>query len=489
MTDRWLLIENGTVIDGDANPQVPDCSVLVRNARIVKLGAVDRDTDIPRGAQVEVIDARGKTVMPGLIDIHCHMTYGLARTEEEISVYTPPELRTLIAAANVEKVLAAGVTSISQPGGSYFIGVGLREGIKRGLVHGPRMTSAGRYLTTSNGLTDWFPDATGNPESSIGKLTNTKDQMVDEIRRQAKAGVDLIKLADSPYGDFQAFTNDELKMCADLAHQLGLKITIHARGDGEMNAAVNAGFDHIMHGNYMSDATIENLAKSQIPLAPTQLFMHHIVEFAEISRNRASIVEATKRMNDATQETLHRAYAAGVKFAMGTDSGFATVPYGEWHARELEMLMHYTGMSSLEAIQAGTKNGANAMGLPDDLGVLAEGKLADIIVVNGDPVADIRVLYTPGKVETVILNGEVQTFPDNIRERFMRNDYLPHEYGWEVLSYERAFEGAPQPKTQLDWTSEQRLDVINDVRKQEKIGALAVAGTAANRNGDGPAAE
>ena len=129
-------------------------------------------------------------------------------------------------------MLAAGVTSISQPGGSYYIGVGLREGIKRGIVHGPRMTSAGRYLTTSNGLTDWFPDATGNPESSTGKLTNTPDEMIAEIRRQKKAGVDLIKLADSPFGDYQAFTNDELKLCADLAHQLGMQITIHARGDG-----------------------------------------------------------------------------------------------------------------------------------------------------------------------------------------------------------------------------------------------------------------
>lgn len=473
MADHWLLIENGTVIDGDAHPPVPECAVLVHNARIVKMGRVDRETDVPRGARLTVIDARGKTVMPGLIDIHCHMTYGLARTEEEISIYTPPELRTLIAAANVEKVLAAGVTSISQPGGSYFIGVGLREGIKRGLVHGPRMTSAGRYLTTSNGLTDWFPDATGNPESSIGKLTNTAAEMVDEIRRQKKAGVDLIKLADSPYGDFQAFTDDELKLCADLAHQLGLQITIHARGDGEMNAAVNAGFDHIMHGNHMSEATIENLAKSQIPLAPTQLFMHHIVEFAEISGNRPSIVEATKRMNEATMDSLHRAHAAGVKFAMGTDSGFATVPYGQWHARELEMLMLYTGMSALEAIQAGTKNGANAMGLPDDVGVLAEGKLADIIVVDGDPLADIRVLYQPGKVLHVILNGQLQSFPDDIRTRFIRNDYLPHEYGWELLSYERAFEGAEAPKTQLDWTGEQRRDVVNDVRKQEKLGAAA----------------
>ncbi|WP_123026703.1 metal-dependent hydrolase family protein [Mycolicibacterium stellerae] len=471
MTDNWLLIDNGTVVDGDANPPMPGCAVLVHNARIVKLGAVDREADIPRGAQLTVIDAGGKTVMPGLIDVHCHMTYGLARTEEEISIYTPPELRTLIAAANVEKVLAAGVTSISQPGGSYFIGVGLREGIKQGLVHGPRMTSAGRYLTTSNGLTDWFPDATGNPESSIGKLTNTAAEMVDEIRRQVKAGVDLIKLADSPYGDYQAFTNDEMKVCADLAHQLGKRITIHARGSAEVAAAVAAGFDHIMHGNHMNDETIAKLAASQIPLAPTQLFMHHIVEFADISGHRQSIVDATARMNEATMDSLHRAYAAGVKFAMGTDTGFATVPYGQFHARELEILMLYTGMSALEAIQAGTKHGAAVVNLPDDVGVLAEGKLADIIVVDGDPLADIRVLYTPGKVTHVILNGSVQTFPEDIRTRFIRNNYLPHEYGWELLTYERVFEGGELPKTQLDWPREMRTDMVNDLRKYEKVGA------------------
>ncbi|CAN5215966.1 amidohydrolase family protein [soil metagenome] len=471
MSEKWLLIENGTVIDGDLTPPMENCSVLVLNARIVKMGSVDREVDIPRGADLTIIDARGKTVMPGLIDIHCHMTYGLARTEEEISIYTPPELRTLIAAANVEKVLAAGVTSISQPGGSYYIGVGLREGIKRGLVHGPRMTSAGRYLTTSNGLTDWFPEATGVPESSTGKLTNTPDEMITEIRRQAKAGVDLIKLADSPYGDFQAFTNDELKIAADMAHQLGRKITIHARGSAEMAAAVDAGFDHIMHGNYMDDQTVEKLAASQIPLAPTQLFMQHIVEFGKLSGNRQSIVDATARMNEATMDSLSRAYKAGVKFAMGTDSGFATVPYGEFHARELEVLMNYTGMTALEAIQAGTKHGANAINLPDDLGVLAVGMLADIIVVDGDPLKDIRVLYQPGKMAHVILNGVPQTFPDDIRTRFIRNDYMPHEYGWEILSYERAFEGGDRELTQLDWTRDMRGDTVNDVRKSEKIGA------------------
>ena len=158
------------------------------------------------------------------------MTYGESRTEEEIDLYTSPELRTLKAAFHAQKVLRAGVTGISQPGGSYYIGVGLREAIKDKIVTGPRMTAAGRYLTTSNGLTDWFPDSVGVPEGSIGIVHNTLDMMISEVRHQAKNGVDFIKLADSPYGDYQAFTGDEMKALADLAHQLGKKMTIHARG-------------------------------------------------------------------------------------------------------------------------------------------------------------------------------------------------------------------------------------------------------------------
>ncbi len=117
-------------------------------------------------------------------------------------------------------MLRAGVTGISQPGGSYYIGVGLREAISDGIVQGPRMTSAGRYITTSNRLTDWYPDSVGVPEGSIGIVANTLDAMINEVRHQVKNGVDLIKLADSPFGDYQAFTNDEMKAVADLAHQL-----------------------------------------------------------------------------------------------------------------------------------------------------------------------------------------------------------------------------------------------------------------------------
>ena len=175
MAERWLQIRGGRVIDGTGRPP-EQADVLVKNNRVVAVGNDSLGGEVPPPDRLQVIDAAGMTVMPGLIDVHCHMTYGEGRTEEEIDLYTSHELRTLIAAANAEKVLRAGVTSISQPGGSYYIGVGVREGIKRGLVRGPRMTTAGRYLTTSNGLTDWYPE--------LRRGTRGQHRRTDQHRRR-----------------------------------------------------------------------------------------------------------------------------------------------------------------------------------------------------------------------------------------------------------------------------------------------------------------
>ena len=157
---------------------------------------------------------------------------------------------------------------------------------------------------------------------------------------------------------------------------------------------------------------------------------------------------------------------------MNTPGGFAIVPYGEFHARELELLVTYTGMSPLEAIAAGTRNCAPMVNLEGEVGVVAEGRLADLIVVDGDPSTNLRLLYTPGKITHVILDGVVQEFPSDIRTRQMRNNYLPHDYGWEVMSYERAFDGGDRPVTQLDWTEEQRQDIVHDLFRRERAAAL-----------------
>ncbi len=421
----WLLITDANVIDGTGSPPLPRTSVLVRDMLIHRIGdARALRAAVPESDDVELIDATGKTLMPGLIDAHCHMTYGESRTEEEIDLYTSPELRTLKAAFNAQKVLRAGVTGISQPGGSYYIGVGLREAIREKIVPGPRMTSAGRYISTSNGLTDWFPDSVGVPEGSIGIVHNTLNAMISEVRHQVKNGVDLIKLADSPYGDFQSFTGDEMKVLADLAHQLGKKMTIHARGSAEVDAAVSADIDWIMHGNIMSDETISHLAESGTPLIPTLLLLSNIGDWGHLVGAPDGLRNGMKDMLEKSADALHRAHAAGVKLAMGTDSGFSVTPYGVWHARELELLMTYAGLSCLEAIQAGTSHGALMLGLEGRIGVLAPGMIADLLIVAGDPVADITVLQRRECIETVIQDGKIVVFDE---EKVARS--WPHDRG------------------------------------------------------------
>lgn len=400
-----ILIQGCDVIDGMGNPPQRDMDVLVEGNRIKRVEPHGRDWVEALPAAAERIDAKRKTVMPGLIDAHCHMTYGESFTQEEQDIYTSVESRTLRSAWNVQKVLFAGVTGISQPGGSYFIGVALRDGIKSGHVKGPRMTSAGRYITTSNGLTDWYPDDAGVIEGGIGIRCNTLDEMIAEVRRQVKNGVDLIKLADSPYGEYQSFRDVELQAIADLAHQLNRRCTIHARGDAEMRASVRAGFDWVMHGNIMKQETVDLLAETRTLLIPTLLLLHQWAEHGELIGSPRHISDACKRMLDRTHESLHLARDAGVLLGIGTDTGFSMTPYGEWHAKELELLMDYAGVSAVEAIAAGTYNNGRVLNLDGEVGGVAAGMLADLLVVDGDPTADITVLQDKTKFEHIILDG------------------------------------------------------------------------------------
>ncbi len=445
-----LVIRNCDVIDGLGNPPRRGADVVVEGNRVSEVrDAAQTGAAPPEGTTV--LDGTGKTVMPGLIDAHCHMTYGESFTQEEQDIFTSVEGRTLRAAWNVQKVLAAGVTGISQPGGSYFIGVAVRDGINAKRVKGPRMASAGRYITTSNGLVDWYPDDTGVVEGGIGIRCNTLDEMISEVRRQVKNGVDFIKLADSPFGEYQSFRDEELKAIADLAHQLKKMCTIHARGDAEMRASVLAGFDWVMHGNVMTRETVELLADRQTPLVPTLLLLDNWAEYGPLIGAPPFIVDGCKRMLDRTYESLHMAHEAGVKFVLGTDSGFAMTPYGEWHAKELELLMKYAGLNELEAIGAGTFNAGRTLNLEGQVGAVAPGMLADLLVVDGDPSQDITILQDKTRIETIILDGEIVEIDRNIEawpnERSLT--YASKNLTQELLRDVAAGNGSPGPAAQI----------------------------------------
>ena len=225
---------------------------------------------------------------------------------------------------------------------------------------------------------------------------------------------------------------------SDAAHRLNKRITMHARGSNNVDSAVAAELDWIMHGNALRDDTIERLADSQIPLCPALLLLGNLSEFGEAVGVPARKRDIYARVLESTAESLNKAREAGVTLIVGTDTGFACTPYGEWHARELELLMRYAGMTALEAIKAATHDCAVVLGDENDVGSLVAGKGADIIVVDGDPLADIRVLCDKRRIETVILRGEVQAFDDEV---------LAHAAPTTRLST------SPRPTSPMTWCS------------------------------------
>ena len=470
MASSWTLITGGTVIDGsDLPPQ--QTSVLVRDDVIHAVGADATRDSVPRGEPVRIVDAAGKWVMPGMIDAHCHMTYGESMSQEDQDLYTSVEGRTLRSAWNARKVLRAGITGISQPGGSYYIGVAVRDAIRDRMLPGPRMTTAGRYITTSNGLTDWYPEPVGVPDSSIGSLANTTAEMKDNVRRQVKNGVDFIKLSDSPFGEYQAFTGDELKAIADLAHQLNRGVTIHARGSAEVSAAVAAGFDWIMHGNVMTDEVIDQLAQSRIPLVPTLLLLANQADYGHLVGVPPEASDGCRRMLDKTADSLHRAHKAGVKMVMGTDTGFATTPYGEWHARELQLLMEYAGLSAMEAIQAATANAAPMLNMAGQVGEIRAGYLADLLLLADNPLRDIAVLQDPANIEVIIQGGEVleSLGPPDLPS-------WPHKrsrvQSTARLTRDVVMGGAAMPDHQPGWTRDEARDLFSDIARRGRDARL-----------------
>jgi len=467
---EWVLIEGGDVFDADHPEWKKATNVLVEGTRIAAVGPTATADAVPRGESLGIIDARGRTVLPGLIDAHCHLTYGDSRTQEEQDLYTGVEARTLRTAYNARRVLRSGVTSISQPGGSYYIGIAVRDAIAAGMVVGPRMTSAGRYLSTSNSLTDYYPDHGTKPDGGVGVLTNTIHEMTNEIRHQVKNGVDLIKLADSPYGQYQAFTNEELKRVTDLVHQLKKKVTIHARGSAEVDASIDAGVDWIMHGNVMTDDVIEKLAASKIPLVPTLLLLGNFADYGDLVGAPRGQRDGCRRMLEKTAPTLHKAHEAGVTFVMGTDAGFSVTPYGEWHARELALLMQYAGLSAHEAILAGTVNAAPMVGLEGRVGEIAPGYLADVIVVDGDPLADINVLVDRRRITHVLKGGQEVDLHETL-------DWWPHEraqvFSVADLTYDYVFgEGGVRDES-LPWREEEARDLLHDMEGASSTARIA----------------
>ncbi len=355
----------------------------------------------------EEVDTTGTTVMPGLVDGHMHISFGEAASEEELSIYTPAEYRAIRASVDAEKALMAGVTSSCDPGGPYSVAVAVRDAIEAGLVQGPRMACAGKQITTQQGISDGFPSWIGVPESSFGALVRNRDELLQEIRNEVKDGVNLIKIAGSGNSsdEYASFRLEELELAVDEAHRLGRPVTIHARSRQSVEYAAKAGVDWIMHASYMDNPTLEIVLEKEIPLLPAMTLLVNTLE-----ANRADLSpglrDRFKRELDAAATILGEAHRNGATLVGGSESGFAMTPYGQWHAREMELFVDLLGMTHFEALLSMTRN--SAITLPQharDIGTLTPGKYADLLVVEGAPDEDVTILQNRENIRSIVKAG------------------------------------------------------------------------------------
>jgi imidazolonepropionase-like amidohydrolase len=409
------LIDNGTLLDSTGRRPVPGTSVYVDGSTITKIGPEEevRAFALAKGAH-QVIDATGHTIMPGLIDCHVHPSYGDITSIEQLDIYTSREYRTLRGALACKKVLRAGVTAMCCPGGNWNINAALRDAVNSGLIEGPRMVAAARYIATWNATGSSFPSHMQHPPSSFVGIFNTRDEMIAEVRKEIKDGNDLIKVSGdgdtssaTGFGVTGSITLEDLKAIAEVTHLAGKRCTIHARSGAKAAAAAIAGFDWIIHASFMNEEQLGVILEHQTPINPTLSLLVNGVEWGPELGQPQAITDAFKREIEAASNILSKAHKAGVMLMAGTDSGQLGVPYGAWHARELEHMMNYLGMSSMEAIRAGTINAAFTLGMQDRIGTLEAGKLADLLVVDGDPLADIQVLQDPARLKVIMKDGAI----------------------------------------------------------------------------------
>lgn len=331
------------------------------------------------------------TALPGLIDVHTHLTYVL---DNRVSQGARAAAVVFLAQDNARKTLAAGVTTVRDLGASDYADIAMRDLINQGLMTGPRMFVAGYGLMVTRGRTPSANTADGPAE------------VMRVVRQQIAAGADCIKMYGSTgsgrdVSGYQTFTYDEMKAAVDAAHALGKRIAIHSYGPEGARDAVRAGADSVEHATDIDDATIAEMARRKTFYVPT---IDHNRYYAENYRRLNYPPKAVDDLNGFIQrnlQTARKAFAAGVRFAMGSDAVYTM--FGE-NTRELGWFVK-AGMTPEQALRAATTNAAELLGLENSVGAIRPGFLVDIVAVEGDPFADIDVVIH--KVRWVMKSGEV----------------------------------------------------------------------------------
>lgn len=404
------LIRNATLIDGTGRPPVVNAAILIKDNQIDSVGPAG-EIKLPDSEMIE-LDVGGGFVLPGFFDTHVHLLFegfNMVRDMQE-----PFSARFYKSVNYMRRTIEAGVTSVRDAGGAD---AGVKKSVDSGEIVGPRMQISISVLTITGGHGDgwmlsgneWelFPGYPGYPHG----LVDGEEHVRRKVREVLRAGAEVIKicatggvLSPTDHPEFIQFSPEELRIIVEEAKfRRGVKVMAHAQGAEGIKNAVRAGIHSIEHGIYLDDEAIDLMLENGTFLVPTLLAPVGVLEAGEKGGMPDYGIRKAREVIDIHKESIAKAYKAGVKIVMGTDS--AVTPHGE-NLRELGLMVDI-GMNPMETIVSSTSLAAECLGWEEHLGSLEPGKLADLIVTKSDPLKDIHSLENRDNIWLVMKDGVV----------------------------------------------------------------------------------
>ncbi|GAA0179945.1 amidohydrolase family protein [Clostridium sediminicola] len=410
------IVIKGRVIDATGSDAIENGVVVVEDNKIVQVGP-SKAVDIPNDA--EIIEIEEGTIMPGLIDAHVHMGLG---TDDVRQMYdkSMPE-KTCIAIKELEACIDAGFTSVREVGG--FLNT-IKTSLEILGYKAPRIAASGRFIGQTNGHSDAYK---GFPlemqeRTGLGAIADGVDECIKTARIQFRQGADFLKIGTTGGGTSQGdklssceYTMEEIKAFVQEAKNNGTYVACHAHTIAGIKNAIRGGVKSIEHCTKVDDEAIQMLLDNDCYFVPTFSIGQSYLDVLDsmplfVQEKVAELGEPARGLNmcEVAGERYAKAFKAGVKMGLGSDLlGDPKLPYGK-NAREFELFVQYVGLTPMEAIIVGTKNNSELMMMEDKIGTLEEGKLADLIIVKGNPLEDISLLTNPDNVKVVIKDGKIQ---------------------------------------------------------------------------------
>ena len=379
------LVQHGTLIDGTGGPAIPDAAVLIADGKITYAGDA---AGCPENS-AKILDARGGTIMPGLVESHFHATYFNVSELTDLDIKHPVEYVSLLASVNCKLALQCGYTSARSGGCLFNCDYWLKEAIENDLILGPRLSTSGREICSAGGLMDWNPEFRKIKMGGLVFIINGVEDARAAVRSLVKDGVEWVKTY--PTGDAAApdtnahhtlcMTFEEMHAVVQTAHNHGMKVTGHCRATEGIKNALRAGYDAIEHGTFIDDESLDLLLERDVPCVPGLYFEKASVERGPNFNLPQSVIDGHQETLESGAASALKILRSGGRIGLGGDYGFAWNPHGTY-AREITFFVEDVGFTPMEAITCATKTGAEIMGRGDELGTLEVGKLADLLLVD-----------------------------------------------------------------------------------------------------------